>query len=252
MKNLSIYLNEALKKVGEYRDKHFERDDSDIIQILDRSFKEGGLTDSAFKSWMESDIKECFSLDDSKLNKDYDKAIDYLSQIEIDKKITSIKTLASRLYKTQSRQDNYIQKAKDDIREEVLRINKKHLIERIDMQLNPISGFSYRGVARDNKVEQSGDYIWSKKTLDELLDWFESFGYSDNNGSRIDLRRYVVGWTITYSAYKGTECPKNGTAYLELKLNKEGQALVSKFNKGQSRAIGSYYNEKGSGGYTGD
>lgn len=73
MKDLSTYLTEALKKVGEYRDNHFKgRDDADIMQILDRSFKEG-VDDRSFESYIKKDIDECFKLkfDDKQIDKIY-------------------------------------------------------------------------------------------------------------------------------------------------------------------------------------
>lgn len=74
MKALSTYIAESLKKVGEYRDTRMKgRYDADILQILERSFKEG-INNTAFESWIKKDIEECFRLKfdhDTQINEIY-------------------------------------------------------------------------------------------------------------------------------------------------------------------------------------
>lgn len=250
MRPLFDYIAESLKKVGEFRPG--KSDSSDIIQISERSFKEGSLSTQEIVKLIVADVKECFKLTDSKLNKEYDKVIEALTKEAVNKQLDDIKKLAERQYKTQSRRNQYVEKALSELREKVLRYNPKHTIDRVSMQLNPISGFGSKGVAKDGGVKLWGDFVLGSDTEDVLARWLDTFGYHDKDGKEVDLKDQIVGWNITYNAHPGTKCPKYNNAYLELVLTKEGQAIVDKHNRGREDAISAYYASKGTGGYTGD
>lgn len=193
MKDLSTYLTEALKKVGEYRDVRMKgRDDADIMQILDRSFKEG-INNTAFESWIKKDIEECFGL-----KFDHDKQID-----------------------------------------------------KIYLNLNPVSGVAGKVIVKGS-AQTRDQWSWSSALTKELADWFDTFGYRDSDGQEVELRDGVIGWVITYDAVPGTEEPKSGRAHLQLKLNKETEKLVDKYNKRIGQSVSDYYNSKKPGEYTGD
>lgn len=252
MRPLFDYIEESLKKVGEFRGGIRKDDASDIIQITERSFKEGSLSEQEMVKLILSDVKDCFKLPDSKLNKEYDDYIEKRAKEEVDSQIDKVKKLAERQYKTQKRRDQYVAKELDEIRNKVFKYNTKYTIDRVDMQLNPISMFAGHAVAKDGGSKQWGDFVLGGDTEERLVEWLNEFGYRDSNGEEVNLRKHIIGWEITYCARQGTKCPKYNSATLKLKLTKDGQAIVNKYNKSRDDAIGAYYAEKGSGGYTGD
>ena len=252
MTHLSEHLMEALKTTKSIRGNKIESYNYDVIQIVDRNFKEG-ISDEDFKKFIRHDIDEAFKLKEAQLGKGMDKVVDELIAKAMDRKMPEITRLAEQKYKRQSMRDKYIEDAKEEIRQRILKEHPVREIESVDVNLNPISYYDPRIFIYKGRKEGWGrSYTWGDQAINDMLEEFDVYFRFFDNGEEVKLRNGVIGWTITYAAYNGTKCPQSGVAHLELKLNKATDELVKRENKSHDDALAAYYAEKGSGGYTGD
>lgn len=249
MKHLDEYLVESLKTVQSKKGR-YEHDSYDTVQIIDRKFSEG-ISDEDFKKFIKQDLNEAFKLKASELNKGMDKIIDDLVTKEIESKMPLL-TKWSEKYKRQSSRDKFIEDSKVEIRERILKMLPMHTIEVVSATLNPIAWYDARiFVYLGESKKDSRHYKWNDEAIEAMIDEFNRFSVWLKDKER-HLRDGVIGWTIDYAAYNGTKCPKNGCAHLTLKLNKETENIVKSQNKSHDDMMSAYYDEKGSGGYTGD
>lgn len=244
MRTLSEYITEALRVVK--KDKDFA-----VVQVVDRNFGEG-VSDEYFIKFLEQDIKACFKLSDSQLNKDYDKVVEELIKKEWEKKEKFILQAADK-YKRETRRDQYIQSMKDQIRQEVTKRYKKHTIDAVWLHVDPEESIT-GALGRQYFVTKPGfaEYVSGEKLqpnksdLQVVLEKFRSFGYVDGKtGERVDLSKDVIGWTIEYGAYPNTECPMRSVAGLRLKLNKEAQDYVDRSTKRHEDSVAGFYGPSG-------
>ena len=253
MKSLSEYLLESLKTVQSKKGR-YEHDSYDTIQIINRKFSEG-ISDEDFKKFIKQDINEVFKLRDSELNKEWDKIIDDLVAKEIEAKMPLLIKWSEK-YKNQSSRDKFIEDSKAEIRERILKSHPRHTIDVVSATLNPIAWYDARiFVYSDEAKKDSGYYArhykWNDEAIEVMIDELNNFTTRLRDEER-PLRDGIIGWTIDYAAYNGTKCPKNDCAHLTLKLNKETESIVRSKNKSYDDMMSAYYDEKGSGGYTGD
>lgn len=230
MKRLSEYINEALKTVKSVRGEKIENYNYDIVQVIDRNFKEG-ITDDDFRKFIKQDIDEVFKLKSAQLNKDYDSIIDELVEKEVEAKLSLINKWAESKYKRQSARDKYIEDSKEEIRQRIIKTHPAHEIDEIEINFSSLVEYiaDMRMFICKDKPSSfvNRKYKWDNKAIDVMLEDFdEQFTIQGNGTEKIKLRDGVIGWTISYTAYNGSTCPKRGRAILKLKLNKETEKIV--------------------------
>ena len=238
MKQLIEYINEALKTIKSVKGEKLEYNNYDIVQVIDRDFKEG-ITDDDFRKFIKQDIDEVFRLKSVQLNKDYDKIIDELVNNEIDVKLPSITKWAENKYKRQSARDKYIEDSKEEIRQRIIKTHPAHEIDEIEINFSSLVEYIADMRMFICKVDPKGwsgrKYKWDNKAIDAMLEDFdEQFTISGGGTKKIKLRDGVIGRTISYTAYNGSKCPKSGCAILKLKLNKETEKIVGDKRKHDS------------------
>lgn len=249
MEHLDEYLVESLKTVQSKKGR-YEYDNYDTVQVIDRKFSEG-ISDEDFKKFIKQDLNEVFKLKESELNKDMDKIINDLVAKEIENKMPLL-TKWSEKYKRQSDRDKFIEDSKAEIRERIIKMHPAHTIDVVSATLNPIAWYDARiFVYSGESKKDSRHYKWNDEAIEAMIDELNRFGVWLKNEER-SLRDGIIGWTINYIAYSETKCPKNDCAHLTLKLNKETESIVRSENKSHDDMMSAYYDEKGSGGYTGD
>lgn len=249
MEHLDEYLVESLKTVQSKKGR-YEYDNYDTVQVIDRKFSEG-ISDEDFKKFIKQDLNEVFKLKESELNKDMDKIINDLVTKEIENKMPLL-TKWSEKYKRQSDRDKFIEDSKAEIRERIIKTHPAHTIDVVSATLNPIAWYDARiFVYSGESKKDSRHYKWNDEAIEAMIDELNRFGVWLKDKER-PLRDGIIGWTINYVAYSGTKCPKNDCAHLTLKLNKETESIVRNQNKSYDDMMSAYYDEKGSGGYTGD
>lgn len=252
MEHLSDYLLESLKTTKSVTGQQIESYNYDIVQVIDRKFPEG-ISDDDFKKFIKHDFDEVFKLKASQLGKGMDKVVDELIEKEIERKLPEITRWAENKYKRQSARDKYIEDGKEEIRQRVIKSHPVQTIKTISAVLNPVTWHDARMfISVEGRKSWGRCYSWNEEAIEAMLEELDVYFRRWIGNKEIKLRDGVIGWTITYAAYNGTKCPKSETAHFELKLNKETDDIVKRENKAHDDAISAYYDEKGSGGYTGD
>ena len=230
MKRLSEYINESLKTVKSVRGGKIENYNYDVVQVIDRNFKEG-ITDDDFRKFIKQDIDEVFKLKSAQLNKDYDSIIDELVEKEVEAKLPLINKWVESKYKRQPARDKYIEDTKEEIRQRIIKSHTAREIDEVEINFSSLVEYIAHMRMFICKDKPSGfgnrKYKWDNKAIDVMLEDFDKqFTISGGGTKEIKLRNGVIGWTISYTAYNGSTCPKSGSATLRLKLNKETEKIV--------------------------
>ena len=238
MRQLIEYINETLKTIKSIKGEKIDSYNYDIVQVIDRSFKEG-ITDEDFKKFIKQDIDEVFKLKSFELNKGLDKIIDSLVEKEIEAKLPLITKWADNKYKRQSLKDKYIEDSKEEIRQRIIKTHPAKEIDEIEINFSSLVEYiadMRMFIYKDKSVGGLGrKYAWNSKAIDAMLEDFdEQFFIWGDGTKKIKLRDGVIGWTISYTAYNDSKCPKSGVATLRLKLNKETEKIVGDKRKRDS------------------